>query len=163
MSIRRLKNVLTVLVILITAACTKVVVLATDHATHPVSKRYAGDPMTLYEKSKKVLPAMGYEIVSTDDYQYQITTGWRPVTSDSHYLSLFNRRDYAAGDGAYYQLILNVVSEGSYSRVDVKTNVQAAAGKLSSAQRLERDFLVRLDDAARSPQIQVTNVGVENR
>lgn len=145
------------------SSCTKVMVYATSHTTDPVSKKYAGDPVTVYEKSKKALEGLGYQIVSTDDYQYQITTGWQPVKSDSHYLELFERRDYAASDGSYYQMLVTCVSEGAYTRVDVKTSLQSASGKLSSSKSLEKAFLSRLDDALRSPQIQLTNVGLENR
>lgn len=158
-----LKTLPVVFVALCAIRCTSVMVYATDHTTEAVTKKYTGDAMTVYEKSKKALENLGYDITSADDYQYQITTGWRPVKSDSHYLELFKRKDYAASDGSYYQLAVNCVSEGSYTRVDVKTTVKSAAGKLSSSKSLEKSFLSRLDDALRSPQIQVTNVGVENR
>lgn len=144
-------------------ACTKVMVYATDHVTEPVTKKYTGEPATVYEKSKKILELMGYQLTAADDYQYQITTGWQPVKSDSHYLELFKRRDYAASDGSYYQMSVACISEGAFTRVDVKTAVKSASGKLSTSKSLEKAFLSRLDDALRSPQIQVTNVSVENR
>ena len=146
-----------------TVQCTKVMVYASDHPTEAVSKKYSGDSMVVYEKSKKTLETLGYTLTTTDDYQHQITTGWRPVKSDSHYLGLFKRRDYAASDGSYYQLNVTCVSESSGTRVDVKTIVKSVSGKLSSSKSIEKNFLSHLDNAVRSPQIEVTNVGVENR
>lgn len=149
--------------VVLSSACTKVMVYATDHVTDAVTKKYTGEPATVYEKSRKILELMGYQITAADDYQYQITTGWQPVKSDSHYLELFKRRDYAASDGSYYQMSVACVAEGAFTRVDVKTAVKSASGKLSTSKSLEKAFLSRLDDALRSPQIQVTNVSVENR
>lgn len=145
------------------ASCTRVMVIASDHATDAVVRRYTGTPDLLYNQSVKVLENMGYEMPFADYAQFQITTGWRPVGSATHFLALFNRRDYSAADGAYYQLQLSFVPEGNYARVEVRTNVKSVAGKLSSSKTLEKAFLKRLDDAVRSPQIQMTNVGVTNR
>lgn len=145
------------------AGCARVMVIASDHATDAVVRRYAGTPDLLYNQSVKVLENMGYEMPFADYVQYKITTGWQPVGSGTHFLDLFNRRDYGAADGAYYQLQLSFVSEGAYSRAEVRTNVKSVAGKLASSKALEKAFLERLDNAMRSPQIQVTNVGVTNR
>lgn len=149
--------------ILFGANCTRVMVIASDHATDAVVRRYAGTPDILYNQSVKVLENMGYEMPFADYVQYQITTGWQPVGSGTHFLDLFNRRDYGASAGAYYQLQLSFIPEGAYSRVEVRTNVKSVAGKLASSKTLEKAFLERLDNALRSPQIQVTNVGVTNR
>jgi hypothetical protein len=145
------------------ASCTRVMVIASDHATDPVVRRYTGGPDLLFTRSLKILETMGYDTPITDNVQFKITTGWKPVGSSTHYLTIFNSKDYGASDGAYYQMQLSVVPEGAYSRVEVRTNVKSVAGKLSSANVLEKAFLERLDDASRSPQIQVTNVGVTNR
>ena len=161
------KNIFRALILIgiavLSLQCTRVVVVASDHPTDPVSKRFAGAPDQIYTQSLHVLDNLGYAFVTQDAAQFQIVTGWRPVTSGSHYLELFNRADYAATDGSYYQLMVNIAPDGVYSKVEVKTNVKSLSGKLSSSNKIEKNFLLHLDDALRSPQIQITNVGEQYR
>lgn len=158
-----LRSIFIFCVVIVAVRCTRVVATASDHVTEPVVKSYPGAPEQIYSQSMRVLANMGYETPTADNAQFQIVTGWKAVTSGSHYLELFNRQDYAATDGAYYQLMVNIAADGVYSKVEVKTNAKTLAGKLTSSKRLERAFLLRLDDALRSPQILITNVGVQNR
>ena len=143
--------------------CTKVVTYASKVGTDPVAHEYSTDTYTALEKTKKALDILGYEIVTVDESRNQITTGWKPVTSDSHYMNLFGRPDYAAADGAYYQVIANISQTGSKVEVSLSTNIQSVAGKLSSSKRIENDIFKQINTYLRSPQIIMTNVGVQER
>jgi hypothetical protein len=143
--------------------CTKVVAYGSDANTPLVTQSYYSNLQTVREQSEDVLLNLGYEISSVDTSSNRITTGWRPVTSDSHYMVLFKHKDYSAASGAYYQMIIDMTDASPSVRVSVSTTVKSVAGKLSSSEVLENKFLTRLDDQLRSPQIEMTNVGVKNR
>ena len=161
----RLKNIfILVLLILSVNACTKEVITAADHDTDIVSKQYAATtPADLYQKSTQVLVLMGYTFATADEVNQKITTVWRATTSGSHYLFIFGRRDYSAAMGAYYQLTVTINPVGNANRVDVKTTIKNLAGKLTSSHQIENEFFKKLDDAVRTPNIKMTNVGISNQ
>lgn len=143
--------------------CTKEIVFSKDFYTQPKTALYETDRASVLQAAQKTLEQLGYAINQVDDYRGRIITGWRPVESDSHYANLFERRDYGVSDGAYYQLIVDLSSQGSKIKVAVSTTVKTIAGKLESSGKVEKRILARLDDQLRSPQIHMSNVGVKNR
>lgn len=143
--------------------CTKVVVYGTDTATDPVTHSYSTNLTTALEQSRKALESLGYSIASVDESRNRITTGWKPTRGDSHYLNLFERRDYGANAGAYYQLIVDVFEDGTKIKIAASTVVKSISGTLKSSNVVEKEALTRIDDYMRSPQIEMTNVGVTER
>jgi len=145
------------------ASCTKVIAYGVDHHTPAVSHSYSSNVTTVLQQAQDALKSLGYNVLRVDESRNRITTGWEPTKSDSHYMLLFQRRDYAASSGSYYQLIVDIHSDGPKVNVAASTIVKSIAGRLSSSKELENKFLGRLDNFMRSPQIEMTNVGVKER
>lgn len=143
--------------------CTKVVVYGKDYMTEPVVREYSVDLTTALDKAQKAAQSLGYEVLRTDESLNRVTMGWKPVKSDSHYMDLFKRPDYAANTGSYYQLIVDFKESGSKVIVSAITKLKTVAGGLKSSHVVENEYLSRLDDLLRSPQIDITNVGMEER
>lgn len=145
------------------AACTKVVVYGSDNLTESLSRRYTASKSELFAQCIRALDQMGYNLNEINEEQGQIVTGWRATTSNSHYLKLFGHKDFSANAGAYYQLLLRVEENGPMSNVEVNTRVKSISGKLTSFHSLEKDFLAKLSNFMRSPQIEITNVGEKDK
>lgn len=143
--------------------CTKVVTYGATSNTDAIARSYAVDMTTAMNETQKAMQSLGYQVLSVDESRSRVTAGWKPTTSDSHYLPLFGRRDFSAATGAYYQLTADFTDDGGKVKVTVATTVQSIAGKLSSSRIEEEKCLNRLDDFLRTPQILMTNVGVQNR
>lgn len=145
------------------SACTKVVVYGTDNITESRSQRYVSSKSELFHQCLRVLDQMGYNLNEINEDQGMIVTGWRPTDSSSHYLLLFNHKDFSANAGAYYQLMLKVEELGPHASVDVSTKVRSVSGKLSSHHDIEKKVLTKLSDFMRSPQIEISNVGQKDK
>lgn len=143
--------------------CTKVAVYGTDTNTDAVVKIYNADLYSSADRIQKAIESFGYAVTRVDDMATRFTTAWKLVPPDSHYSGYFNRKDFSASQGSYYQLIVEVTDLSPRLRVSVSTQVKSVAGKLTSAHVLEKKVLARIDDFLRSPQIEMTNVGVTNR
>lgn len=143
--------------------CTKEIVHGKDYYTQPMSASFSTNQETALEALNKALTKYGYEILNTDESKGRITTGWRPVEVDSHYLYIFGNKDYGVSDGAYYQLIVDLFQEGPKIKVSVSTTVKTIVGQLKSSGKVEKRILNQLADYLRSPLIKMTNVGVENK
>lgn len=153
-----------VLVTLSFGNCTKVVVRAKEQKTQPVARQYSTDLSTAYNQSKVALQRMGYDFINEDALGLSVQTRWKSMTSDSHYMMLFGRPDYAANQGGYYKLVMDVKQAGNSAvEVTVYTIIQTVAGELTSSEILEKKFHAKLADALRSPQIEVNNVGMQER
>lgn len=141
--------------------CTKKMVYSKDYNASPWSARFQEDRANVMDAAEKALKQFGYEILTKDDQR--LVTGWRPVEGDSHYAKLFDRRDYGVSDGAYYQMTIDVMEEGSRMKVLVGTVVKSIAGPLESSGKVEKRILNQMQDTLRSPQIEMSNVGVEKK
>ena len=75
----------------------------------------------------------------------------------------FERRDYGLTDGAYYQLVVDIMEEGSQMKVAVSTTIKSIAGKMKTSGKVEKRILKQLKNYLRAPQIQMTNVGVKKK
>ncbi len=150
-----------ILLVLSSPACTKVIAYGAVSETKPVTHTYLSNIQTTQKQTQRALVSLGYQIMDTDESRNRILTGWVPTTSDSHYLEYFNRRDYGAGAGSYYQLVADVFQEGNQVKVSVCTTIKSISGKLTSSRVVEKRLLAKLDDFMRSPQIVITNVGMQ--
>lgn len=160
-----IRNTIFTLFIFVISACAKEVITASDHDTKPLSKKYHNiTTLELYQKSSQILESMGYTFAPNSDFNnLQLITIWRSTTSGSHYLKIFDRKDYSGAMGAYYQLIVQFTPSDNATRIDVKTKIKNLAGRLTSSDKIEKEFFERLEDATRSPNIKITNVGVSNQ
>lgn len=158
-----MKHISFLFVILFAVNCTKVVTYSTTVTTAPIEKSYSTSIYVAMEKTKKAFESLGYEVIRVEESQNQIVTGWRPTLSNSHYLDLFKRPDYSANAGAYYQMVADISEQNNRVKVVVYTNVKSVVGNLVSSKVLENKFFDRLGDFIRSPQIEITNVGMTER
>lgn len=143
--------------------CTKELVYGRDFYTDPIHETFPNGKGSVMAAVQKTLDKMGYETQVVDESKGEYITGWKPVAVDSHYFNLFDRRDYGAADGAYYQLVVSLSDVGSRVKVGVGTKVKTIVGKLKSTDRVERKVLAQLRDYLRSPVIELTNVGVKQK
>jgi len=143
--------------------CTKKIVYSRNYNTQPRTSLYYADKTALMENARRIIENLDYSILSYETETGKIVTGWKPVESDSHYLNLFGRKDFGNTDGAYYQLVIDVIPEGPKLKVLASTTVKTIVGKLNTNNVVERRFLDKLDNVMRSPQIEITNVGMEKK
>lgn len=142
--------------------CTKKIVYSRDFFTQPVVRDYEHNRATVWDAVQSTLERMGYPINRLEG-EGRIETGWLPVEADSHFVNLFERKDYGLTDGTYYQVIVDMEESGSILRVAISTTVKSIVGKVESTKKIERRIFRQLDDVLRSPQIEMTNVGVTKR
>lgn len=143
--------------------CTKKMVYSKDYYTNPWKAHFDADQASVFKTVEKTLNRFGYELTVKDEVKGSFVAGWRPVEADSHYVNLFDRRDYGVSDGAYYQLTVDLSQEGSRVKVLVATTVKSIVGPLLSSGKVEKRILLQLQDYLRSPQVEMTNVGVEKK
>lgn len=143
--------------------CTKAIVHGRDYDTQPKTETYEHNRKTINEAIEKTLDHFGYDIVSKNEEGGNFVAGWKPVTVDSHYFDLFGRKDYGLSDGAYYKLLVDIIPQGQRMKVAVATTVKSVSGKLNSSGKLEKKFIKQLSAYLRSPQIEMTNVGVTEK
>ncbi len=143
--------------------CTKKIVYSKNFNTQPRKSFYYADKTSVMENTRKLLENLNYSILGYETETGKIVTGWKPVESDSHYLNLFGRKDFGNTDGAYYQLVVDVLPDGPKMKVLVSTTVKTIVGKLETNGIIERRVIEKLDNVMRSPQIEITNVGMEKK
>jgi hypothetical protein len=163
MQLRYLHIFTFLVILLIQHSCTKVVVYSRDVKNDAVTRSYRTDVYTAMEQTQRALEALNYKVLLVQEGMDQMKTGWRPTPPDSHYFSLFGRKDYSGNAGVYYQVIVDFVDDGTQVKVSVYTQIKSLVGKLKSSFVIEKKVLAKLDDFLRSPQIEINNVGVTER
>lgn len=143
--------------------CTKEIVYGKDYYTDPQKAYFQNDKSEVFQAVSKTLELYGYEVYNIDESKGRITSGWRPVEVDSHYFDLFGTKDYGSSDSSYYQLLVDLTEEGTQIKVAVATKVKSIVGRLYSSSKIERQIIHQLEDYLRSPQIEMTNVGVRKK
>jgi hypothetical protein len=143
--------------------CTKDIVYSKDYYTQPVSQYFDTDKATMMETVNRALEHDGYEIYNIDEAKGRYITGWKSVESDSHYLDFFGRRDYGLADSVYYQLVIDLLDEGSRVKVVASTTIKSIAGPMKSSGKVEKRIIAQLKDYLRAPQLIMTNVGVRKK
>lgn len=144
--------------------CTKVIAYGRDYNTYPFKAYYSStDLATVGDTLQKLLERLGYPVSYVDESKSHFITSWQPVEAESHYFKLFNRRDYGAADGAYFQLYVDLSEEGGQIKTLVSTKVKTIVGKLESSGKVEKSILEALQNALRTPQIELNNVEVKNK
>ncbi|MFH1874434.1 MAG: hypothetical protein ABH859_04520 [Pseudomonadota bacterium] len=143
------------------AQCAKPMINATiEPDIRYVSETVKTDKQEAYDAAKWSLVMNGYPLATKDEKQGLLETAWVPSKTDSHALVMFNRRDLGV-NGAYYQMIVQVVSNNGETRLDVGTRIKSVASGVKSTGIEERRILRDVKEYLRKKEPTVSNVGLE--
>lgn len=117
---------------------------------------------TVYKSVKEALSLQGYSIQKEDNSNYTLETSWQPTTSDSHFVRVFNRQDRGTV-GAYHKLIVELSNQGEKTEVKIKSLARTFVSNLESTGIEEHKILVKVADFTRKANIDVTNVGLQEK
>lgn len=140
--------------------CAKVLVHGKDRPAEPLEKRFSAPPPDAFQGAKKALEMLGYKVQDVDEERMIVKSGWQSTKPNSHYLDLFDRKDYGT-TGAYYQLVIQVEEEAGESNVSVAAPVRSVINHITSSHREERKILKKIGDLLRRDDFEMTNVGVK--
>lgn len=143
--------------------CTKKIVYGKDYYTTPYVVYFRASRQQVFDATQKNLELLGYELNQVDMFNGKLSTGWKPVSADSHYFDYFGRKDFGFSDGAYFQLVVHITDSGNDIKVSVSTLIKSISGPLKSSLKLEKQLVQKLKNNLRSTQIEMTNVGVEDK
>lgn len=124
-----------------------------------LSGDFAANPNDVYYSVRWGMDQHGYALDQEDMEKGLVVTAWRPVTSDSHYVSLFNRPDYVVTN-SYHQLEIHVVPEGGRTRVRVGSRIKSLLSNLKSSGIEEKKILDAVGNYLRTGEPEITNLGV---
>lgn len=142
-------------------ACNKAILHARDKEMDPEVRLFSAPPADAFKASKEALVAMGYKISRESESEGTLLTGWKSTKADSHYIDLFDRRDYGTV-GAYYQIKVKVGESNGKSEVAIATNTKSIiSGRLRTSYYEENRVLGRIADLLRKDDFDITNVGPE--
>ena len=155
------KNLLLlVLCMSVTTACTKAYVNSKTVEPRIYKHTFATNPNEIYYALRWALKTYGYPIAEEDLQNGVIKTRYVPVTPTSHYIAIFKRQDYGA-NGAYHQLEVRLVPHDGKTEVQIGSRMQTIVTHLQSSGREEQMILEKVADYLRSPNVQLTNLGVQ--
>jgi hypothetical protein len=145
-------------------SCTKVLVHGRDKDMDAVTKLYGTSTEVAYKVGKEALIRLGYKIENEDEDKLTLITNWQSAKATSHYVDLFDRRDYGTV-GAYYRLKMEVTeAPAGKTQVAVSAPVRSLiTGRLRTSNREEKRVLRKITDLLRSDDFSITNVGVEEK
>jgi hypothetical protein len=123
------------------------------------SKTFKASPNECYYALRWALKINGYPVAKEDLPAGIIKTVWRPVTSDSHYLPVFDSKDYGA-TGAYHQLEVRVVPRDSKTKVEVGSRLKTIAPHMKSSGVEERKILAQVGNYLRDHEPMISNEGI---
>lgn len=126
---------------------------------HYYKHTYDATPNECYYALRWALKINGYPLAKENLTDGILTTTWEPVTSDSHYVELFDRRDYGT-TGAYHQLEVRVVPQGRHTMVKVGSRWKSIVINLKSSGVEERKILAQVGNYLRAKEPSITNEGM---
>ena len=101
------------------ASCTKPLASArVKPEVDYVSRTYAAVPNDIYYAARWALVEAGYSVGSENLADGVLTTAWQPVRSSSHYIPLFNRKDFGVTN-SYHQLEIRILPGDGRAEVAV--------------------------------------------
>lgn len=159
---RHLITILVLLVGITAGACNKPFLRAkASKNVHFESEVYKASANDCYYALRYAFKVNGYSLSSENLTDGILTTTWLPVTSDSHYLPLFDSRDYGV-TGAYHQLEARVVPRGhTTTKLEIGSKVKAVVTGLKSSGVEEKKILATVGDYLRKHEPEITNEGLE--
>lgn len=147
---------------LLAPACNHPVVYGTEMQLKTFAKQYQGSAQVVFEAVRRSLTEEGYKILDDHPETGVLETGWIPAKAASHYVDLFDRRDYATV-GAYYKLHLEVSPEGDLQQVEIRSIAKSTISNLKSSGSEENKIFSRIANLLRSASIEITNVGMTEK
>jgi len=162
MNRRHLIVVLILLVGVTAGACNKPFLRAkTSKDVKFESQEYHASANDCYYALRYAFKVNGYSLASENLTDGILKTTWLPVTSDSHYLPVFDSKDYGV-TGAYHQLEARVVPHGhTKTELEVGSRVKAVVSGLQSSGVEEKKILATVDNYLRKHEPEITNEGIE--
>lgn len=156
------KNILwaSLLILIGTLACNKVLLHSKDRPMDPVEMAFATSVSDALASTRKALDELGYKIEMDDEVAGKITTGWIGTKASSHYVDLFDRRDYGTV-GAYYRLEIEAREKNGQAELSISAPVRSVVGRIKSAKSEEKRLLKKVADLLRREDFEMTNVGVQ--
>lgn len=150
-------------VFVLSASCAKPMLDAKTHQMPNVSRDFKTDANQAYYAVRWALKTNGYAIANEDLQNGIITSGWLDSPVDAFYTTPFGHRDYGA-NGAYYQLVINIVpQDGGMTKVEITSRVKSIVSHLQSSGKVEKKILKKISDYLRTSDINVTNIGMEEK
>jgi hypothetical protein len=164
MNRRHLIIVLVLVFGVVAGACNKPFLRAkTSKDVEFESKEFGATANECYYALRYAFKINGYMMGSENLKDGILTTTWEPVTAGSHYLQVFDSRDYGV-TGAYHQLEARVVPRGhDRTKLEVGSRVKSVASGLKSSGVEERKILAAVGNYLRKDEPIITNDGMEER
>ncbi|MFH1830115.1 MAG: hypothetical protein ABH871_04995 [Pseudomonadota bacterium] len=142
------------------SSCSKPLVSArVDNRIQYFTQNYAATPNDTYYAVRWALKEAHLPVAEEDLPSGVIKTSWVPTTSDSHYLELFDRRDYGATN-SYFQLEIHVEDGSGRTQVKVGSRVKTLVNNIYSSGEVEQKVLAGIGNYLRKSAPELTNLGV---
>ena len=155
--------VLVLVAVLPSVSCYKVLVHAKDKEQEAVTELYGSSVPETLKVGREALSRLGYRIEREDSAENTLYTGWQSAKPTSHYVDLFDHRDYGTV-GAYYRIKLTAEERAGKTQVSVSAPTRAIiSGRLKTSFQEEKRVLKKIRDLLRTDDFDITNVGVEEK
>ena len=116
----------------------------------------------VYYAVRAALEKSDYAVSSEDLKAGTIVTTWRPISSDSHYVKLFDRKDYSV-NAAYHQLEVHIVPAGENVQLKIGSRTKSLVAGLKSSGVEEKKLFFYVANVLRNDEPEITNLGVSTR
>lgn len=143
------------------SGCNRALVTAKEREMKPVSRTYDAGRSEAYRAAREAVIRLGYKIQKEDDQEGLIRTSWLSTKAGSHYVDLFDRKDYGT-IGAYYRLTVNVRETDGRSEISIAAPVRSLVARVKSSASEENKVLRKIADLLRKDDFELTNVGASD-
>lgn len=143
-------------------SCATPAIQAKEQTMPGISRTFDATPNDAYYAVRWALKTDGYNITKEDLDNGIVVSSWLASKVDSFYIDPFGpeHKDYGV-NGAYYKLEVKITPDGGKTRVEVVPHVKCIYPNLKSSHKEEKRVLKRVADYLRKPDINVTNIGIE--
>lgn len=148
-----------VMMSLLAASCAKPLARAHTVEMRTFSREYAAVPNDAYYAVRWALKERGISVAEEDLPGGIVKSSWMPVTSDSHYIEIFDRRDFGVTN-SYYRVEVQLTDRNGRTRVSVSTKVKTLVNNLHSSGEVEYAVLNDVGNYLRKGVPEITNLGV---
>lgn len=148
------------LVFSLMGGCTKTYRSATPVMPKVYKKNFSATPNAIYYALRWALTINNYPIAEEDLHNGVIKSRYVPVKATSHYVAIFDRRDFGI-NGAYHQLEARLIPRGGQTEVQIGSRVQAAVSPVHSSGQEETLLFEKIGDYLRSSNAGLTNQGIQ--
>ncbi len=154
------KTIILLFFLLLSVGCNKVYRTAKPSQPHLYKQTFSATPNDIYYALRWALRANGYPIAEEDLQNGVIKSRFVPVKATSHYLNIFDRQDYGI-NGGYHQLEAKLIPQNGKTEVQIGSRIQSIVSRLRSNGSEEELILGKIGDYLRNPNVQLTNLGIQ--